>query len=384
MLVFPALLLLLIPHRAQGLKPMDIAALKCSSEGVACDSRGRITKLYLDGKGITGSIPPKIGLLTSLQIMDLRNNQLTGTLPAEIGRLTEMRVMSVSNNALEGSLPVQIGNLTSLQKLYAHSNAFEGPLPASLFTLRNLTSIYLFGNRLSGSLPKQISQLSQLQTLALTGNRFSGPLPEDLGQLRGLQRLYLDRNDLSGSIPETLGGLSSATHLFLSHNEHLSGSIPVSLSELPLLAEIDVTNTDVRCDSRSTSDLKEQPTVHVEGCKSPPPQSACSQGIVVMMGVVEGALGLHLNSSLLVVILILALLQQLHASARVARFTNSCKKLKGKSPRLGVGIPVIVVRGGSAIISCDSVQVERDDRVEWPSVAVLTHATTHGQGLKLS
>ena len=43
---------------------------------------------FLSGSNqITGTIPTELGLLTSLQWLDLSNNQLTGTLPEEVKQL---------------------------------------------------------------------------------------------------------------------------------------------------------------------------------------------------------------------------------------------------------------------------------------------------------
>ncbi len=54
--------------------------------GVDTDSNGRVTRLGLNNKQLTGSIPSSLGSLTNLQSLWLNNNQLTGSIPAALCR----------------------------------------------------------------------------------------------------------------------------------------------------------------------------------------------------------------------------------------------------------------------------------------------------------
>ena len=50
---------------------------------------GRVVRIILDGKGLTGSVPAAIGGLTGLRKLELSRNQLT-SIPLETGRLTKV------------------------------------------------------------------------------------------------------------------------------------------------------------------------------------------------------------------------------------------------------------------------------------------------------
>jgi Leucine-rich repeat (LRR) protein len=58
-------------------------------------------------------LPPEIGLLTTLEILDLQENQLRA-LPPEIGRLTELHSLDLRENQLT-TLPPEMGKLHGLR-----------------------------------------------------------------------------------------------------------------------------------------------------------------------------------------------------------------------------------------------------------------------------
>ncbi|XP_028550161.1 receptor-like protein Cf-9 homolog isoform X5 [Dendrobium catenatum] len=50
----------------------------CNWEGVTCDEWSRVISLDLSNQGLDGEIPPTIGQLTSLQVLNMSHNYLTG------------------------------------------------------------------------------------------------------------------------------------------------------------------------------------------------------------------------------------------------------------------------------------------------------------------
>ncbi|KAM1086214.1 hypothetical protein FF1_011935 [Malus domestica] len=53
---------------------------------------------------LTGSIPPSLGNLTSLQILELNSNLLTGTVPVEVSNLIQSGTyLNVSDNMLQAT-----------------------------------------------------------------------------------------------------------------------------------------------------------------------------------------------------------------------------------------------------------------------------------------
>ena len=96
--------------------------------GVETDASGRVVELDLGGRydgirdlpgnGLLGSIPPELGNLANLEVLDLSRNDLTGVIPPELGRLANLRALVLSVNRLEGTIPAELGNLVKLSGLY--------------------------------------------------------------------------------------------------------------------------------------------------------------------------------------------------------------------------------------------------------------------------
>ncbi|KAL5211102.1 hypothetical protein ABZP36_006725 [Zizania latifolia] len=72
--------------------------------GVGCDA-GNITVLNFDRMGLSGSISPSVGKITTLQKLILANNNITGTVPNEVAALPALTEVDLSNNNLRGKIP---------------------------------------------------------------------------------------------------------------------------------------------------------------------------------------------------------------------------------------------------------------------------------------
>ena len=100
--------------------------------GVVNDASGRVTGLFLHRNQLTGTIPPELGTLSSLEWLSLYQNQLTGEIPAELGNLTNLVHLRLYGNQLTGDIPAVLGRLTNLTALHLSGNRLTGCVPASL------------------------------------------------------------------------------------------------------------------------------------------------------------------------------------------------------------------------------------------------------------
>lgn len=198
-------------------------------EGVTIDgSPPRVTELILEHRGLWGVIPPALGELTRLRVLDLRSNHIRGDIPPELGELAHLRVLDLGSNKLSGTIPPELGRLTQLSQLHLFENYLSGTIPPTLGKLTSLTELRLGGNYLNGPIPPELSGLSQLQALSLGDNQVTGPIPAGLGHLAHLEVLDLTRNELTGAIPAEFVQLANLRTLTLGENQ-LTDCIPAPL-----------------------------------------------------------------------------------------------------------------------------------------------------------
>ncbi len=125
--------------------------------GVTVDPNGRVVRLELSGAwdsqgqrwvrhGLTGKIPPTLGNLSELQVLDLNLNELSGPIPAELGDLTRLEKLELPNNNLAGTIPPELGELSDLLWLSLGNNDLSGPIPVELANLTRVDYVDLGWN----------------------------------------------------------------------------------------------------------------------------------------------------------------------------------------------------------------------------------------------
>ena len=129
--------------------------------GVTMDGHGRVVELWLNENGLNGSLPPELGLLARLELLDLSSNELAGQVPPQMGHLGNLWLMDLSGNRLSGTLPPEMGELGEL----------------GVLSLAN--------NRLTGQIPAELNQLVALESLDLSGNEFTGCVSDVLRDAAG-------------------------------------------------------------------------------------------------------------------------------------------------------------------------------------------------------
>jgi len=225
----------------------------------ACSITGEYEIMVLRNNNMNGVLPPEIGLLTRLVILDLSNNDgLGGSIPSTIGFLTNLKRLSVERNTHIGQIPTQIGLLTQLERLYMeHNEALTGPLPTEVGNLGAKLQVFsVQRSGLTGYLPTELYRLTGLRELlvqnlmGVTGGTlegigaltdlelcivhdvpFNSTIPAELGSLTKLQKLNLWNTQIHGSVPTELWKLTGMTRLDLEDN-FLTGTFPQELSQM--------------------------------------------------------------------------------------------------------------------------------------------------------
>ncbi|KAE8709685.1 Leucine-rich repeat protein kinase family protein isoform 2 [Hibiscus syriacus] len=178
-----------------------------SFEGLACNEKGQVANISLQGKGLSGNISPAI---------------------AELKHLTGLYL---HYNALYGEIPKEIDKLNLLTDLYLNMNNLSGEIPPEIADMGNLQVLQLCYNRLTGGIPTKLGSLKRLNVLALQSNQLTGAIPASLGDLGTLMRIDLSFNSLFGSIPMKLADALLLEVLDIRNNS-LSGNVPLALKRL--------------------------------------------------------------------------------------------------------------------------------------------------------
>ena len=116
------------------------------SEWHGVDTReGRVDYLFLRTNNLVGTIPPELGGLDRLFILDLSENNLSGPIPAELSKFHNLRDLYLSRNpGISGRIPPELGYTGGLQYLSIGGTGLVGPIP---LTFANLDlARFHFGN----------------------------------------------------------------------------------------------------------------------------------------------------------------------------------------------------------------------------------------------
>lgn len=131
--------------------------------------------ILLDRNRFSGTIPASIGVIPTLEVLRLNDNNFTGQFPA-MKNLTKLHVLMLSNNQLRGPMP-NLTELSSLQNVDLSNNSFT-----------------------SSGVPSWFTELNDLMTLSMQSVGISGKLPQKLFSLPGLQHVILSDNQLDDTL----------------------------------------------------------------------------------------------------------------------------------------------------------------------------------------
>ena len=206
----------------------------------ACDMDGHYTTLVLSSNNLDGILPPEIGILTKLRLLDLSaNDALQGDLPSEIGLLTDLQRLSADRNA-HWSIPSELGMLPKIETIYLEHNPFLGSIPTELGLATALRSLSLQRSGLTGYLPTELYQLTKLQELhvqnilGLTGGTLEG-----IGALTDLESFLAHDVPFNSTIPSEVGLLTNL-HSFNLWNTNIYGSLPAEYWQMTNMVNMDI------------------------------------------------------------------------------------------------------------------------------------------------
>ena len=177
--------------------------------------------LVLADNGLT-ELPPRIGELRNLRMLDLGHNALT-SIPGTIhvtdflylhdNQLTslpaldlpQIHYLNVSENRFT-DFPTAICSMTGLIELRVTDNQLQS-LPACIASLTRLRELHLRNNKLR-TLPDVIGELRELRQIDLRGNPVE-TLPRTMLDLPRLEKVDLRWVDLTPAVEEVLAQLAA-------------------------------------------------------------------------------------------------------------------------------------------------------------------------------
>jgi Leucine-rich repeat (LRR) protein len=222
---------------------------ECNWYGLTCnttDVGDEVTRIDFSGNetgnNIYGTIPADLGLLTSLEKVDLSLNFISGSLPSSIGNWVSLTSFNVASNYLNGTIPDSIGNWTVLRNFDISYNSLNGTIPNSIGQWTTLKSLVLLGgSEFRSGLPDSIGTWTALNSFTLSIESVDGTLPESIGKWTALTSLSISGAILR-KLPESIGQWTELKSLDLSVYEGyaLSGPLPDTIGHWTELTYVSV------------------------------------------------------------------------------------------------------------------------------------------------
>ncbi|KAG8384217.1 hypothetical protein BUALT_Bualt04G0095000 [Buddleja alternifolia] len=193
-----------------------------------------LNSLNFSFNNFVGGLPDFPAKFQNLTVLDFSLNNFSGEIPASFVNLQKLQFLSLGSNLLNESIPELLTNLTELTQLILALNPFRpSPIPANIGRLTKLESLVLQSTNLNGEIPESIANLVSIKTLDLSNNNLSGKIPIAITKLKNVEQIQLYHNQISGEIPDTFSNLTSLIWFDASQNL-LTGKIPETLAGLPL------------------------------------------------------------------------------------------------------------------------------------------------------
>ncbi|KAI9397476.1 hypothetical protein POPTR_003G041600v4 [Populus trichocarpa] len=115
--------------------------------------------------------------------IDFSCNNFIGEIPPEIGNLSMIKVLNLSHNSLTGPIPPTFSNLKEIESLDLSYNKLDGEIPPQLTELFSLEFFSVAHNNLSGKTLARVAQFATFEESCYKDNPFlcGEPLPKICG-----------------------------------------------------------------------------------------------------------------------------------------------------------------------------------------------------------
>ncbi|KAI5557686.1 hypothetical protein BDE02_18G120100 [Populus trichocarpa] len=122
------------PYNSRDSMSSSQQSFEFTTKNVSLSYRGSIIQ-YFTGidfscNNFTGEIPPEIGNLSMIKVLNLSHNNLTGPIPPTFWNLKEIESLDLSYNKLDGEIPPRLTELFSLEVFIVAHNNLSGKTPA--------------------------------------------------------------------------------------------------------------------------------------------------------------------------------------------------------------------------------------------------------------
>ncbi|XP_062079920.1 receptor-like protein EIX2 [Humulus lupulus] len=181
-----------------------------------------LVSLTFWGNEVRGPLPNCFQNIRTLAHIDLSYNEFVGGIPKSLGSLCNLQELSLSENNFNTTLSDVLESLRgcakdSLEILDLRSNQLKGSFPISKAFPVFLKELSLYDDQLEGPL-LHLSKFSSLRLLDVSYNKLNGTLPDDIGKLHHLKILFLKWNSFTGTLTEAIGELQHLENLDVSSN----------------------------------------------------------------------------------------------------------------------------------------------------------------------
>jgi len=222
-----------------GLNSLDPAAFSGLNASV-------LSELILTNNSLQALPVTVFAGLTSLSVLDIRNNYITELSANVFSDLRpSLTTLLISNNLISGLPGGVLGGLGQLRRLDIEDNLLRRWSPAMLIGTTRITELSLAGNRIITFPRGSFNSLQQLVKLCLDRNDIMTLSSGTFRNLTSLRELDLSGNRLRFLNEHILEGLGSLMMLNLSINE-LSEMRSSALSPLIALQSLDLSHNLLR------------------------------------------------------------------------------------------------------------------------------------------